>query len=234
MFPLRFLVFLLFAPSLAALAETKAPLQDKQVMRQLGNAWLEQQAMLAWPGVRARAQTGTVDERLALPACRSLQFSLPVGARLGSTGTLHAQCLAPARWNLYLGFQMAFSGPALVARRDLPARATVGAGDVEIREIDYTQPPAAYLNNPQTALGARTDRRIPAGQPLLAEWLSRPPIIVAGQRVRVIARGNGFSINQEGSALNAAGLGEVARVKIGSGRILHGKAQEDGSVLLQP
>jgi len=51
-----------------------------QYLRQLGNTWLEQQATLAWPGVRARAQTGAVDERLRLAACRDLQFSLPASA----------------------------------------------------------------------------------------------------------------------------------------------------------
>lgn len=225
------LVFLVFAPWAAWAAE---PVQDMQNLRQLGNAWLEQQAALAWPGIRARAQTGAVDERLRLAACRDLRFSLAPGARLGTIGSVNAQCLAPSRWSLYLGFQMRLSGPALVARRDLPARAILAAADLEPRDIDYEQPPAAYLNDPRLALGARVERRIPAGQPLLAEWLARPPAIHAGQRVRIVARGAGFSVNQEGSALNAAAAGEPVRVKIRSGRIVQGLAQDDGSVLVRP
>jgi flagella basal body P-ring formation protein FlgA len=228
---LRILVFLVFAPWAAAAA---GPIQDGQSLRQLGNAWLEQQATLAWPGVRVRAQTGAMDERMRLAACRDLQFSLPAGARLGKTGSVKAQCMAPARWSLYLGFQMRIEGPALIARRDLPARTILGAADVEVGYIDYEQPPPAYLNDARLVVGARTNRRIPAGQPVLAEGLSRPPAINAGQRVRIVVSGPGFSVNQEGSALNTAAAGEAVRVKIRSGRIVHGMAQDDGSVLVQP
>jgi len=228
---LRFLVFLVFAPWAAWAA---GPIQDWQVLRQLGNTWLEQQAALAWPGVRARAQTGAIDERLRLAACRDLQLSLPVGARIGKTGSLQAQCTAPARWSLYLGFQIYLSGPALVARRDLPAHTILNAADVEVRNIDFEKPPSAYLNDASLVVGARANWRIPAGQPVLAEGLSRPPAIHAGQRVRIVVRGTGFSINQEGKALNTAAVGEPVRVKIHSGRIVHGLAQDDGSVLVQP
>jgi flagellar basal body P-ring formation protein FlgA len=229
----RFLAFLLLA-SWGATTRAAVPIQDMQILRQLGNTWLEQQAAQSWPGVRARAQTSAVDERLRLQACRDLQFSLPAGARLGNTGSVQAQCSAPSRWSLYLTFQMQFSGPALVTRRDLAARGTLGAADLELRNIDYAHPPTAYLVDARLVVGARADRRIPAGQPVLAEWLSRPPAIHAGQRVRLVAQGAGFSVNQEGSALNTAALGDVVRVKIRSGRILQGIAQEDGSVRVQP
>lgn len=229
---LRFLVFLILVQWAAAVAA--GPVQDMQILRQLGNDWLEQQATLAWPGIRARAQSDAIDERVRLAACRDLQFSLPPGARFGKTGSLKVQCTAPARWSLYLGFQMQLSGPALIARRDLPARTILGAADLETRTIDYEQPPSAYLSDARLVLGARANRRIPAGQPVLAEDLSRPPAINAGQRVRIVVRGAGFSINQEGSALNTAAVGEPVRVKIRSGRIVHGLAQDDGSVLVQP
>ena len=230
---LRFLVYVFLAQRVLA-AEAAGPIQDLHLVRQLGNAWLEQQAALAWPGIRARAQTGAVDERLRLAACHEFQFSLPPGAQLGKAGSVKAQCTAPARWSLYLGFQMHLSGPALVARRELPARTILAAADLEVRNIDYEQLPSAYLNDARQVVGARANRRIPAGQPVLAEGLSRPPAINAGQRVRIVVRGTGFSVNQEGSALNAAAAGEAVRVKIRSGRILHGTAQDDGSVLVQP
>jgi flagella basal body P-ring formation protein FlgA len=69
---------------------------------------------------------------------------------------------------------------------------------------------------------------------VLAESLSRPPAINAGQRVRIVARGAGFSVTQEGNALNTAAVGEPVRAKLRSGRIVHGVAQDDGSVLVQP
>jgi len=231
MSPFRFLVFLVVAPWTTWAAE---PVQDMQYLRQLGNTWLEQQATLAWPGVRARAQTGAVDERLRLAACRDLQFSLPASAHLGNSGSLNVQCAAPLRWSLYLGFQLRLSGPAWIAQRYLPARTILGSADLEARNINYERPPTDYLSSEHLPVGARSNRPILAGQPVLAEWLSRPPTINAGQRVRIVVRGAGFSVNQEGSALGAATAGEAVRVKIHSGRIMQGIAQDDGSVLVRP
>ncbi len=224
-----FLALLFCAPWVAA-----EPLQDMQKLRQLGDAWLEQQAAQAWPGVHASAHTDVVDDRLSLAACRDPVFSLPRGARLGNSGSVNATCLVPARWSLYLGFRLRLSGPALVARRNLPARAILGAGDVEAREIEYEQLPIAFLKDARLAIGARANRRIAAGQPLLADALSRPPAVTAGQRVRICARGSGFSVDQEGSALNTAAVGELVRARLRSGRMVQGMAQEDGSVLVQP
>jgi len=230
---LRFLVFLVFS-QWAVAASASGPIQDMQILRQLGNAWLEQQAAQTWPGLRARPQIGAIDERLRLVACRDFEFSLAAGARLGTAGSVKAQCNAPVRWSLYIAFQINLSGPALVARRDLPARGILGAADVEARNIDYEQPPGAYLNDIRAVVGARSDRWIAAGQPLLAEGLSRPPAINAGQRVRIVVRGAGFSISQEGKALNSAAAGEPVRVRIDAGRIVQGIAQDDGSALAQP
>ncbi|MBU1664316.1 MAG: flagellar basal body P-ring formation chaperone FlgA [Gammaproteobacteria bacterium] len=230
---LRFLVFLVFS-QWAMAASASGPVQDMQILRQHGNTWLEQQAAQAWPGIQARPQIGAIDERLRLVACRDFEFSLAAGAQLGTAGSIKAQCKAPVRWSLYISFQIDLSGPALVARRDLPARSILDTGDVETRTIDYEQAPSAYLSDIRAVVGARSDRWIPAGQPLLSDSLSRPPAINAGQRVRIIVRGTGFSINQEGKALNSAAAGEPVRVRIDARRIVHGIAQDDGSALVQP
>jgi flagella basal body P-ring formation protein FlgA len=228
---LRINVFLIV---MSCAAEAAEPVQDMQKLRQIGNAWLEQQAALAWPGVHARAQVAVVDDRLRLAPCNEPSFSLPVGARLGNSGSVNAQCPAPARWSLYLGYQLRLSGPALVARRNLPARAVIGGADVETREIDYEQAPPSYLTDPRLVVGSRSTRRIAAGQPLLADALSRPPAVNAGQRVRIVAHGDGFSVGQEGSALNTAAAGEAVRARLRSGRVVQGVAQDDGSVLVRP
>ncbi len=229
----RLLILFFFLPWPISVAAAKTE-QDMQHLRQLGNVWLEQQAAREWPEIIAHATTAPVDERLRLPACRDLQFSLPAGGRLSGSGSVRAQCAAPARWSLYLSFRMRLSGPALVARRDLPARDLIGENDVEIRIVDYDRPRSDYLSDPAVALGARAAQYIAAGQPLLAEWLARPPAINAGQRVRIVVQGAGFSVNQAGSALNTAAAGQPVRVRIASGRIVQGVAQADGSVMVRP
>ncbi len=228
----RLLVFLAFiaCPAWAA----AAPAQDMQKLYQLGNAWLLQQAAQAWPGVQARAETGRVDDRLKLPACRDLQFSLPMGTRLGNSGSFGAECRKPAKWRIYLSYRMHLSGPALVAQRPIAARSALGPDALEERFIDYEYPPSRYLTDPHLPAGTYVNRPLVAGQAVLAEWLAQPPVINAGQWVRVQAQGGGFTVSQEGKALNTAAEGEVVRVKTRSGRTLQGLAQADGSVRVQP
>jgi len=225
---LRILAFLACATSAAA-----APLADKQILRQLGNAWLEQQAAKTWPGVRAQAEIGQFDERIELPACRDPQFFLSAGSHLGNSGSLGMRCRAPV-WSLFLGYRLHLSGSALVTRRALPARAVLESDDLETRVIEYESNPSAYLSDPRQPAGTYLNRPLAAGQAVLADALTRPPAIRAGQSVRVVAQGAGFSVNQEGQALNTAAVGETVRVKTGSGRILQGVAQDDGSVLTRP
>lgn len=211
-----------------------APAQDMQQLYQSGKVWLLQQAEQTWPGVLAQAETSRVDDRLKLRACRDLQFSLPTGSRLGTSGSFGVQCRAPVKWRIYLSYQMRLSGPALVARRPLSARSVLGSDALEERVIDYEYPPSSYLTDPRLPAGTYVNRPLAAGQAVLAEWLAQPPAIHAGQRVRLHVQGDGFSVSQEGKALNTAAEGEVVRVKTQSGRILQGLAQADGSVRVQP
>jgi flagella basal body P-ring formation protein FlgA len=225
----RLLVFL----ACASCAEA-APPQNMQQLYQAGNAWLEKQAAQTWPGVAARAETSRVDDRLNLLACRDLQFSLPMGTRLGTKGSFGVECRSPTKWRIYLSYQMRLTGPALVARESLSARSVVGPDALEERLVDYEYPPSSYLVNPRLPAGTYVTRPLAAGQAVLADWLAHPPVISAGQRVRVQVEGGGFSVSQEGQALNNAAVGEVVRVKTLAGRILRGLAQEDGSVGVQP
>ncbi len=225
----KLLVFL----ACATCAEA-APPQDMQQLYQLGNAWLVQQAAQTWPGVAARAETSRVDDRLKLPGCRDLQFSLPTGTRLGNSGSFGVQCRAPAKWRIYLSYQLRLSGPALVARQSLSARSVLGADALEERVVEYDYPPSSYQVNPRLPAGTFVTRPLAAGQAVLSEWLAQPPVISAGQRVRIHVQGGGFSVSQDGQALNTAATGEVVRVKTQSGRTVRGLAQEDGSVQVQP
>jgi flagella basal body P-ring formation protein FlgA len=225
----RFLLLLACSTSAGA-----APSQDTQLLRQLGAGWLEQRAASAWPTLHAQASTGPVDERLRFPACKDLRFSLTGGERPGDSGTLAAQCLAPAKWSLYLSYQLRLTGPALVARHNLPSRAAISSADLETREIEYSASPAAYLSDSRLPPGARVNRPIDAGQAVRADWIIRPRVIGPGQAVRVVVEGAGFTVNQEGTAQGSATAGERVRVKTRSGRYVQGVAQEDGSVLIRP
>jgi flagella basal body P-ring formation protein FlgA len=192
---------------------------------------LEQRALTTFPGIRAQAKVGDIDARLRLPACPEPRFFLPANAPLWGRGSLGVRCEAPA-WSIYLSYQNRLSGPALVATRPLAARESPGATDLELRQIEYTQSPDLYPR--ALPADARVNRPIAAGQAVVIGSLTLSNVIQAGRKVRLQARTSGFTINQEGTALNTAAPGEMVRVKTPGGRIVQGTANQDGTVEVRP
>ena len=56
--------------------------------------------------------------------------------------------------------------------------------------------------------------------------------VKAGQRVMVIATGDGFSVNSEGQALNNAAVAQNARVRMANGQVVSGTVDNDGNILI--
>lgn len=225
------ILILLAAPGGAAHAENDG-LQDWQEVRSQAQRHLLDEIGRAYTEVRGRVEMGAVDPRLRLPRCERLAFFLPAGARLFGNGSLGVRCERPEPWTIYLGFQIALRGPALVARWPLGSRQPIKAGEVELREVDYEAPPGEYPRLMEQLEGAMTSRPIPAGQALTQDRLTRQQTVRAGQRVKVLLQGSGFEVAQEGVALNGATPGEVVRVRVQSGKLIQGLATADGRVRL--
>lgn len=227
-----FIPALLLAHLAQAAPATRTERQNFQVLKAQAGAWLEAQALQSYPDSQVQVRMGPVDERLNLPACPTPTFFLPKGVRLWGNGSLGARCEGPAKWSLYLSFENALRGPALVAAAPLPARAQPGPNDLVLRLVDYQYDPERYLR--QWSPGATLSKPLAPGQALLADNLSQPEVIRAGQKVRIVARGPGFDVTQEGVALGSAVPGDKIRVKTPAGRIIQGIAARDGSVQVAP
>lgn len=229
-FPIFLLLAVLVFPPAHSLAATA--LIDVPALRTQAAAWLEQQAMTAFPGVAAEAELGDVDTRLRFPACAEPRFFLSGNAQLWGRGSLGVRCDAPSPWSFYLSYRNRLSGPALVATRPLAAREAPVGSDIELRQIEYTQSPDLYPR--ALPPDARLNRPVAASQPLLISWLSLPTVIHAGRPVRLQARTPAFTVSQEGIALGSAAPGDNVRVKTPGGRIVQGTARQDGTVEVRP
>lgn len=75
-------------------------------------------------------------------------------------------------------------------------------------------------------------RDIAPGQPVQLNMLRQAWRIKAGQRVQVIAQGDGFNVNAEGQALNNAAVAQTARVRMLSGQVVSGIVGADGNILI--
>ena len=201
-------------------------------MRQEAATWLTREVEQTYPESVPQVEIGTVDGRLRLDACDSLHFFLPAGAHLWSGGSLGVKCEKPGRWTLYLTYRVQLTGPALSALRPLPARHLIGQADVALANVRYEQDPGSYLR--EIPSGAATQRPVNAGQPVFVHDLLLPDVIRAGAKVRVRVNGKGFSVAQEGKALNAAKAGDSVQVKMPTGRIVRGTATQAGDVDIRP
>lgn len=208
--------------------------QDLGALRQAAARFVGEQVRIAYPATGARVEVGPIDPRLMLPACPKPGFELSSGSSLWGSGTLAVRCEAPRPWSLYVTYRTVLKGPALLARRPLPAGTAPGPDDLSSGTVDYDSDPGRYPRDPGALHGAVLTRPLAKDAPLTVDMLRIRPIIRPGQRVRVVIDGSGFQISQEGIAQAQAGVGDSLRLKTASGRYVVGVVQPDGSVRIQP
>lgn len=169
-----------------------------------------------------------------LPPCWRHEIFVPADSRLWGKTRVGVKCGQPGNWTAYLAATVSVTGPYLVSARKINRGQTLTAGDFETRVGELTELPATVLSDPQRVLGQRAKVSLAARQALRSDHLQQTPVIRQGDRVRVIARGSGFSAAAEGVALNNAGIGEAIKVRIANGKTLQGLARQPGEVELPP
>ena len=115
--------------------------------------------------------------------------------------------------------------------RSLPARATVGPGDITTVAADI--PGAATA--PDQVLGQALRVAVQAGRPLRTEDVTPPALVVRNQLIKLHYTQAGMTISTEGRALDAGSLGQRVRVmNLSSRGTVQGDVLPDGSVQVSP
>ena len=114
----------------------------------------------------------------------------------------------------------------------LSERNLLEAGNVKLKRgrLD-TLPPRTVLDINQL-VDAISLRDLSPDQPIQLTQFRQAWRVKAGQRVNVIASGDGFSANAEGQALNNAAVAQNARVRMVSGQVVSGVVDADGNILI--
>ncbi|TLD47351.1 MAG: Flagella basal body P-ring formation protein FlgA [Accumulibacter sp.] len=175
-------------------------------------------------------QIGQLDRHARLAACNAFEPFLPSGSRLWGNTTIGVRCLAPGRWTVYVPVQIRIAGNYLVAARQLAPGQVVGAADLLPQSGDLGALPASVLTDPAQAIGKTTRQGVAAGQPLRSELLGAAWAVQQGQSVKLLSSGAGFTVSNEGKALNNAVEGQVAQVRTASGQVISGIARQGGIV----
>ncbi|KVL40225.1 flagellar biosynthesis protein FlgA [Burkholderia territorii] len=218
------------APSQTTTAPQPAPppgQQDPDTIRRTALAFLQQQ-VAGLPGKTTATVAAAFPRGLA--ACTTLEPFLPTGARLWGRTTVGVRCAGARPWTVYLQAKVAVQATYYVAARQIAPGEPLTAADLVARDGDLTVLPLAVITDPAQAVGATALARISAGLPLRQDMLKSAASVSAGQTVRVVAAGPGFTISAEGSALANAAPGQSVRVRMAAGQIVTAIVKDAGTV----
>lgn len=226
---IRIVLSLLCAVTLSSMALARQPEEPvrSEVERFLAN---ETRGL---PG-EVQVEAGALDARNQLPECARLTAFLPAGNRAWGHTTVGVRCEEPAIWTIYVPARIRVLAEYLVLARPLLAGQVIGPDDLERRRGDLADDGEGALVDTTQAVGFQARIAVAAGQPLRREMLRLPPVVRRGDPVRVLTRGPGFSVANQGKALNNAAEGQLVRVRLDSGKVLAGIARHDGVVEIDP
>lgn len=202
--------------------------QDPAVTRKAVDEFLRVQVR-GLPGT-ASYNIGPIDPNNQLMPCDSLQVSLPTGGRLWGKTSVHVRCLMEGGWSQYIPVQIRVQGDYLVAARPLAAGQVISEADWARQTGELTELPASLVVDAGQLAGRTLAAPLAAGRPFRADLLRQTPVIQQGQTVKVVSRGPGFQVANEGQALNGAAAGQVTRVRLVTGQVVSGIARSDGTV----
>ncbi|MDR0242545.1 MAG: flagellar basal body P-ring formation protein FlgA [Burkholderia sp.] len=216
------------APAAAAAPPVTPPgQQDPETIRRAALAFLQQQ-IAGLPGKTTATVTTAFPRGLA--ACTTLEPFLPTGARLWGRTTVGVRCAGERPWTVYLQAKVAVQATYYVAARQIAPGEPLSAADLVARDGDLTVMPLAVITDPAQAIGSTALARISAGLPLRQDMLKSAASVSAGQTVRVVAAGPGFTISAEGSVLANAAPGQSVRVRMAAGQIVTAIVKDAGTV----
>ena len=89
-------------------------------------------------------------------------------------------------------------------------------------EVDVAEDNAAVVTNPSLAVGRTLTRALTAGRGLRQTDLKPRMWFAAGDSVKVLASGPGFSVAGNGQALTPGIEGQSARVRTDNGQVVTG------------
>lgn len=163
------------------------------------------------------------------PACDNPVYSLPGNARLWGNLSVLARCGNEKR---FLQVSVQAYGDYVVANVPVARGSELNDANLRLQRGRLDQLPPRTMLSLAQARQAQTLRDLAPGQTLTMSMVRQSWRVKAGQRVMVIASGQGFSVNSEGQALNNAAVAQNARVRMANGQVVSGTVDNDGNILI--
>jgi flagella basal body P-ring formation protein FlgA len=173
---------------------------------------------------RVEVAVGQLDPRLHLAPCAHVEPFLPHGTRLWGRSRIGLRCVDGAvAWKVFLPVTVKAFGRGLVAGSAVAPGSVLRAGDLVEGEVDLAEDRSAAVTDPAQAVGRTLAQPLAPGQSVRLAHLKARQWFAAGDTVKLIAVGAGFSLEGEGQALSNGIEGQPARVRTENGRVLTGR-----------
>ena len=223
----KLFILLFLAAPLAQAAAPASGRQDGAALRKLAEQFLHTQSA-GLPG-KVTVKVGAVDPRLALAACPAPEAFQQPGARPWGKTTVGVRCTAPS-WTMFLQAQVSVVADYVTAAVPLAQGQAIEAGQLATMQGDIAAMPNGIITDMAQAIGRTPTVSLPAGTPLRLDSLKSKPVVQQNQAVRIVSRGENFSVSGEGKAIANAGEGQVVQVRTPRGAIISGTARAGGIV----
>lgn len=225
----------------ALLWVTGAQAQVESEVLSVGQRWAES-AVAQVPSdasgsgaqLRMEVVVGALDTRLRLAPCAKVEPYLPTGTRLWGKSRIGLRCLdGVTRWNVFLPVTVKAFGPAWIAKSNVNAGAVLTMADAMAAEVDWADDVSPVVALPEQWVGQIATRSWGAGQVIRQSMLKPAQVFQAGTQIRVLAQGVGFQVTSDGQAMTAGVVGQVARVRMDSGRVMSGMVLDARTVRIE-
>ena len=202
--------------------------QDPAPIKKAVESWLKIQTK-GLPG-QVSWEVGRFDPGNQLAPCGQFDVSRQAGGRSWGRTSVIVRCLDEAGWRVYVPVHIRVKADYLISARPIAQGQAIAPDDLVSELGDLSELPGNILTDPAVAIGKIAASSIPAGKPLRDDMLKSRTVIKQGQTVKVVSRGPGFAVANEGRALANAQQGQVAQVRLGNGQVVSGVATAAGSV----
>nr|WP_315229638.1 flagellar basal body P-ring formation chaperone FlgA [uncultured Albidiferax sp.] len=222
----------------AVLCTLPAYAQAEADMLGTSQRWLESAMVQAPPvngmALRMEVALGTLDPRLQLAPCAKVEPYMPPGTRLWGKSRLGLRCLAGAtRWNVFMPVTVKAMGQAWVAKTNVAAGSVLTANDAMEAEVDWAEDASPVVANAEQWIGQVAARSWVAGQTVRQAMVKPAQVFQAGTQIRVLAQGVGFQVMSDGQAITAGVVGQAAKVRLDSGRVMSGVVQDARTIVVE-
>lgn len=159
-------------------------------------------------------QIRPIDARMKLEHCaQPLTVNHRPPGRISGRLTMKVSCSAPSNWKIHVPVVVKAFDDVVIAKHPIPKGSHLTAADVRLERKDISLLHSGYYRNLSQVVGQVSKRPIRQNFVINSASLQPAMMVDRGEKVVILAEGNGLSIRTTGIAMQQGGHGDLIQVK---------------------